>query len=233
MIEHLRNIPLFAELDDEKLTSIGKLGHINEMPADTMIMQEGDKGTSLYIILEGEVKISYYAPDGREVVLSVLEQGQFFGEMALLACEPRSATVITLRPSRLAQIRCQDFKQLLKAHPDIAVSMLAEVTSRLRRTSQVLERLSTMNVPARLYMLVLDRCHKAQRLIPAHSDQSQIVIELPTHQMLADQIATSRETVSRAISRLKKNQILQPVKGKPNFFRVDVRALQTLTQLMS
>ncbi|MDX8409656.1 MAG: Crp/Fnr family transcriptional regulator [Mariprofundales bacterium] len=233
MIKHLRKIPLFSELDDDKLISIASLGHINDMQEDSMILQEGDKGTSLYIILEGEVKICYYAPDGREVVLSVLEQGQFFGEMALLACEPRSATVITLKPSRLAQIRCQDFKLMLKSHPDIAVGMLAEVTSRLRRTSQILERLSTMNVPGRLYMLVLDRCHKARRLIPTHSDQTQTVIELPTHQMLADQIATSRETVSRAISRLKKNHILESVKGKPNFFRIDVRALETLTQLMS
>jgi len=233
LITHLKHIPLFAELDDNNLASIAKLGHIDTIPADSMILQEGDKGTSLFVILDGAVKICYYAQDGHEIVLSILEKGQFFGEMALLDCQPRSATAITTQPSRLAQIRCRDFKKLLKTHPDIAVSMLAEVTNRLRQTSLVLERLSTLNVPARLYMLILDRCHKAQRLIPSAANKQGVVIELPTHQLLADQIATSRETVTRAIGRLKKNQTITPVKGEGNLFRVDITALEAFTQLMT
>ncbi|MDQ6951169.1 MAG: Crp/Fnr family transcriptional regulator [Mariprofundales bacterium] len=232
MIEHLRHIPLFANLDDDKLASIAHLGHINTIPANSMILQEGDKGTSLFVILEGSVKICYYAADGHEIILSVLGRDQFFGEMALLACEPRSATAITITASRLAQIHCHDFKQLLKSNPDIAVSMLSEVTNRLRQTSQVLERLSTLNVPARLYMLILDRCHKAQRLIPTSANRSSVAIELPTHQLLADQIATSRETVTRAIGRLKKDSIIKHVEGKKNIFQVDIQSLNTLTQMM-
>ncbi|RMH52721.1 MAG: Crp/Fnr family transcriptional regulator [Zetaproteobacteria bacterium] len=232
MIEHLRKVPLFSELSDDNLLSIAQLGHVDAVPPNTMVLQEGDKGDALFIVLEGRVKICYYAPDGREVILSILEEGQFFGEMALLACSTRSATVITMTTSRLAQIRCQDFKELLRRHPEIAVGMLAEVTGRLRRTSQLLERLSTMNVPARLYMLILDQCHQTRALLPSEQTEHFPVIELPIHQVLADQIATSRETVSRAISRLKKNGILTPVEGRHNFFRVDVRALETLTQIM-
>ncbi len=232
MIEHLRKVPLFSELSDENLLSIAKLGHVDAVPANTMVLQEGDTGNSLFIVLEGRVKICYYAPDGREVILSILEEGQFFGEMALLACHNRSATVITMTTSRLAQIRCQDFKDLLRQHSDIAVSMLSEVTKRLRRTSLLLERLSTMNVPGRLYMLILDQCQRTKTLLHSEQTENTPVIELPIHQVLADQIATSRETVSRAISGLKKNGILTPVEGKNNFFRVDVRALETLAQIM-
>jgi len=233
MIAHLRKVPLFSGLSDENLLSIAKLGHIDVVPPNTMVLQEGDQGSSLFIILEGEVKICYYAPDGREVILSILEEGQFFGEMALLACLNRSATVITLKTSRLAQIRCQDFKELLRQHADIAVSMLSEVTDRLRRTSQLLERISTMNVPGRLYMLILDQCLRTQKLLHSSNSEAFPVIELPIHQVLADQVATSRETVSRALSGLKKNAILEPVEGKNNFFKVDVRALETLTQTMN
>ncbi|MDQ6965094.1 MAG: Crp/Fnr family transcriptional regulator [Mariprofundales bacterium] len=233
MIEHLRKVPLFSDLSDENLISIANLGHINAVPPNTMVLQEGDQGSSLFIILEGAVKICYYSPDGREVILSILEEGQFFGEMALLACLNRSATVTTLKTSRLAQIRCQDFKDLLRQHADIAVSMLSEVTDRLRRTSQLLERISTMNVPSRLYMLILDQCLRTQKLLHSNSSTTRPVIELPTHQLLADQIATSRETVSRAISGLKKSGILEGVEGKNNFFKVDVRSLQTLTQTMN
>jgi len=233
MIAHLRKVPLFSDLSDENLLSIASLGHIDAVPPDTMVLQEGDHGSSLFIVLEGKVKICYYAPDGREVILSILEEGQFFGEMALLACLNRSATVITMTTSRLAQIRCQDFKELLRQHADIAVSMLSEVTDRLRRTSQLLERISTMNVPGRLYMLILDQCIRTRKLLHSSTSESFPVIELPIHQVLADQIATSRETVSRAISGLKKSSILEPVQGKNNFFKVDVRALETLTQIMN
>ncbi len=233
MIEHLRKVPLFSGLSDENLLSIANLGHIDAVPPNTMVLQEGDPGRSLFVVLEGEVKICYYAPDGREVILSMLEEGQFFGEMALLACQSRSATVITTKTSRLAQIRCQDFKELLRQHPDIAVSMLSEVTERLRRTSLLLERLSTMNVPGRLYMLILDQCLHTNTLLHSQTSEAFPVIELPIHQVLADQIATSRETVSRALSGLKKNGILEPIAGKNNFFKVDVRALETLTQTMT
>jgi len=233
MIEHLRKVPLFSDLSSENLLAIANLGHIDAVPPNTMVLQEGDPGTSLFIVLEGEVKICYYAPDGREVILSILQEGQFFGEMALLACHSRSATVITLKTTRLAQIRCQDFKELLRQHADIAVSMLSEVTDRLRRTSQLLERLSTMNVPSRLYMLILDHCIHTQSLLHSHTSEEFPVIELPIHQVLADQIATSRETVSRAVSGLKKNGILKPIQGKNNFFKIDVCALETLTQSMT
>ncbi|MFC1626552.1 cyclic nucleotide-binding domain-containing protein [Pseudomonadota bacterium] len=190
--------------------------HLNPMP------RLGGLGM-VFSLLKGSVKISYYASDGREVVLSLLQEGSIFGEMALLDKQPRSATVSTLEDSRLAQIRQADFERLLLDQPQIALKLLAEVVSRLRRTSMVLERISTMDVPHRLYDYIQDYCLR----FGEKDEDGYCAVKLQTHQLIADQLSTSRETISRAISALKKEKILLPATGRGEV-RVDLNAIETL-----
>jgi len=223
----LRKVPLFSELNDEEIESVQKLITYHDVAKKTVVLQEGEDGNSLFIIISGSVKISYYAPDGREVVLSLLEEGSYFGEMALLDQQPRSATVITLDDSRLAQIRRADFERLLLKQPKVALKLLAETVSRLRRTSKVLERISTMDVPHRLYYYLKDF---GDRFGKPYKDGI-VTVQLPTHQMIADQLSTSRETISRAASALKKEGII--IKSdKPGESRLDMDSLETLLQAM-
>ncbi len=223
----LRKVPLFSELNDEEIESVQKLITYHDVAKKTIVLQEGEDGNSLFIIISGSVKISYYAPDGREVVLSLLEEGSYFGEMALLDQQPRSATVITLTDSRLAQIRRANFERLLLKQPKVALKLLAETVSRLRRTSKVLERISTMDVPHRLYYYLKDF---GDRFGKPYKD-GVVVVQLPTHQMIADQLSTSRETISRAASALKKEGII--IKSdKPGESLLDMDSLETLLQAM-
>ncbi len=224
----LRFIPLFSELDEDEIESIQQLITFHEVPKKTVVLQEGEAGNSLFIIIKGSVKISYYAPDGREVVLSLLEEGAFFGEMSLLDKEPRSATVSTLDDTRLGQIRRHDFERLLLKNPKIALKLLTETVGRLRRTSQILERISTMDVPHRLYYYLKDF---GDRFGKAGSD-GLVAVQLPTHQMIADQLSTSRETISRAVSALKKDGII--IKADlPGDSKMDMRSLEVLLQAIS
>lgn len=225
MREILHSIPLFSELDDTELAAIETLTSITEVPKKKIVVQEGEPGEALFVILDGSVKISSYTADGREIVLSILNKGAFFGEMSLLDMRPRSATVTTMEDARLLQIRRRDFSQLLLQKPAMTVKLLSEVVNRLRRTSQVLERISSMDVPHRLYAHLTDHC---QRLGQAEADGWYSTV-LPTHQLLADQLSTSRETISRAISALKKEGILEPASGRGRM-RVDVRSLETLLE---
>jgi len=156
MRDLLRFIPLFSELDEDEIKSIDDLITLHDVAKKTVVLQEGEDGNSLFIIISGSVKISYYAPDGREVVLSLLGEGAYFGEMALLDKKPRSATVSTLDDTRLAQIRRVDFERLMLKQPKVALKLLTETVQRLRRTSQILERISTMDVPHRLYYYLKD-----------------------------------------------------------------------------
>lgn len=225
MQDILKHIPLFSELDNDELESVYKLITVHDVAKKTVVLQEGEEGGSLFIIIEGSVKISFYAPDGREVVLSLLEEGAYFGEMSLLDKQPRSATVSTLKDSKLAQIRSIDFERLLLKQPKVSLKLLAETVDRLRRTSQLLERVSTMDVPHRLYFYLKDFGDS----FGEKDANGAVVVKLPTHQMIADQLSTSRETVSRAASALKKEGIIVKT-GNPGESKVDMDALETLLQ---
>ena len=227
MHEIIKAIPLFSELNDAEIDAITKLVSIRKYPKKRLIVQEGETGNSMFIILDGSVKISSYAVDGREVVLSLLEKGTFFGEMALLDKKPRSASVVTMVETELGHICRLDFEQLMLQMPQLTRKLLAEIVSRLRRTSSVLERISTMDVPQRLYNYLRDYC----QCFGSQSIDGDFEVKLPTHQLVADQLSTSRETISRAISALKKEGIIIPLQGRGRV-RVDVRGLDTLLQVM-
>lgn len=221
MIDMLRKVPLFAELDESELKAIAALAKSIEMRKKNIVFQEFDLGDSMYVILNGEVKVSTYSADGREVVLALLNKGSFFGELSLLDEEPRSATVTTMSDAKLAHIRRRDLVPLLMEQPAITLKIMSELASRLRRTSRVLERISSMDVPHRLYAYLTEHC---QRFSQPDKDGWYSTV-LPTHQLLADQLSTSRETISRAISQLKKEGILVQGEGRGKM-RVDVDALE-------
>jgi CRP-like cAMP-binding protein len=224
----IRKVPLFSELNDLETDAIVNLVSTRNVPRKSIVVQEGDVGDSLFIILKGSVKISSYTPEGKEVVLSLLGEGGVFGEMALLDRQPRSATVSTMEDASLAQLRRPDFERLLLEQPAIALKLLSELVSRLRRTTQVLERISTMDVPHRLYNYILDFCLRHGE---STSGDGATRVRLPTHQLIADQLSTSRETISRAISTLKKEGIIIPIQGR-SLVQIDMQALETLAEAM-
>lgn len=221
MIEMLRKVPLFAELDENELKSIAALANSIDIPKKNIVFQEFDLGDSMYVILKGEVKVSTYSAEGREVVLALLGRGSFFGELSLLDEEPRSATVTTMEDAKFAHIRRRDLVPLLLDQPAITLKILGETASRLRRTSRVLERISSMDVPHRLFSYLVDHCQRFNQ--PDNEGWYSTI--LPTHQLLADQLSTSRETISRAISQLKKDGILIQGSGRGKM-RVNVDALE-------
>jgi len=221
MIKMLQNVPLFAEMNEGELKSIASLASSIEVKKKNIIVQESDPGDSMYIILAGDVKISTYSADGREIVLALLDEGSFFGEMSLLDTEPRSANATTMTDATLAHIRRCDLLPLLKTQPEITFKLLQEATARLRRTSRMLERITSMDVAHRLYAYIVEHC----RRFGYPSKNGRYATILPTHQLLADQLSTSRETVSRSISKLKMDGIL--IQGnKRGQMSVDVDTLE-------
>jgi len=225
MKEIISSVPLFSELDDAELAAISALVTRKILGKNTIVVQEGELGEAMAIILRGSVKVSQFAADGREVVLCLLENGSFFGEMALLDTEPRSATVTTMEECELGFIRRKDFHRLMLEMPRLTSKLLSEITHRLRRTNLVLANISTMDVNHRLYAYLQDYCEQFGSLRP----DGRIEIKLPTHQLVADQLSTSRETISRAISALKKEGAIIPLAGRGRV-KVDVDALDEMLE---
>ena len=137
MLDELRHVPLLADLSEEDLEQLYKMAETVSIPAEQLVLQEGDSGDSLYVVLDGELEVTK-RHGSQEVLLAVYKAGLFFGEMALLEQAPRSASVRTLRESRLLVISQAAFQTLLSCSPSAPFRILRAVTSRLRSTESML-----------------------------------------------------------------------------------------------
>ena len=147
-IELLKNIPLFSELNDRDLEKIIQVASRQRYHRDNLILIEEEVGSTMFIILSGKVKISRISDDGREVILSILSDGDFFGEMSLLDGHTRSANVTASEESELLVIRREEFLQMLRDFPQIAINLLKELAQRIRKSDE--------HINLSLYKMLLD-----------------------------------------------------------------------------
>ncbi len=196
----LKNIPMFADLRDEILEKIFSLMQKRLYKRNNMILMEEDAGDTLFILNQGSVKITRLSDDGREVILSILGDGDFFGEMSIFDGESRSANVIALEDSEVFVLKRGDFLDLLEKHPKIAIALLQELAIRLRRSDQQIEGLSLSDAESRIAMSII-RLAEDLGIIKL----GQVIIDnLPFQQDVANMAGTSRETVSRMLKLLER-----------------------------
>src|SRR5829696_652053 len=137
MLDELRRVPLFAGLSEEDLERLYQMAETVSIPAGQLVLQEGEPGDALYVVLDGELEITK-RQGGQDILLAVSRAGEFLGEMSLLEQTPRSASVRTLRESRLLVISQAAFQTLLSCSPSAPFRILRAVTSRLRSTESML-----------------------------------------------------------------------------------------------
>ena len=191
--DDLKRVPLFSDLSDVELARFTAVVREREYPKNSVILFEDDPGDALYIVSSGQVKVVLIGEDGREVILSVLSDGDFFGEMSLIDDEPRSAHVIAMKDSQLLVLRRDDFQQQIQQLPSIALKVLKVLVGRLRRADAKIGGLVLLDVNGRVAKLLLD--------LGDESGGPSITRKL-THHTIAQMIGSSRETVSRAMREL-------------------------------
>ena len=199
-----RKLPLFADLDDRELASVAAVAKTRRYAKDDVIFHADESGDVFCLIREGQVKVTMISPEGKEIILAILGPGDFFGEMALLDDEPRSATVVATEALELITIWRNDFLQILAEDFDITRKLLAELSRRLRSASSRIESLATMDVYGRLARFFLDLARDQGKML----DNGFVAVTRPTHQAIANMIGTSRETVSRLIHDLMRQSLL-------------------------
>ncbi len=145
-IDDLRQVPLFESLDDEAAKKLCELLETLDCEAQKILFRAGDAGDAMYIIERGKVRISVQATDGRELTLTELGQGDFFGELTLLDRQPRSANATVSEESRLAVLSREHFLSFMRSKPNVALEMLTALAHRLRRTDELLRHSVTRNV---------------------------------------------------------------------------------------
>jgi CRP/FNR family cyclic AMP-dependent transcriptional regulator len=217
-IRLLKRVPLFSQLDDDELEKIRKLCVTQHYVKDRIILIEEEAGNTLFLIQKGRVKVSRISDDGREVILSILEPGDFFGELSLIDGKARSASVTAIEDSEVLMLRRGDFLGLLADYPQISISLMKELAGRIRKSDTQIKSLSLQDAMGRvassLIMLAEDhgRSRKNEVVIP----------KIPLQQDLANMAGTSRETISRVFRYLEDEQLIKRTGRKitiPDFNR--------------
>ncbi|NOX89234.1 MAG: Crp/Fnr family transcriptional regulator [Calditrichaeota bacterium] len=197
-IQELRMIPLFSELDDKALEEIARMAVRQTYKKDNMVLIEEEIGSTMFIILSGRVKISRISDEGREVILSILVDGDFFGEMSILDGQTRSANAVTLEDTELLLIQRENFLRILHDYPQVSINLLKELAHRLRRSDEQIKSLSLQNAMGKVASTLLRIADDSGIIKHGKVEISQ----LPPQQDLANMAGTSRETISRVIKSL-------------------------------
>lgn len=209
MTNILRKIPLFAGLKDEELEAINNVTFVKKVPKDQVILLEDEEGDTLFIILEGKVKVSSYSESGKEVIFSLLGGGDFFGDMSLLDGKTRSASVVAVEDTKIQLIRRSDFYNIISEYPGIAMKLLGELASRIRKADDRIESLALLDVTGRVAGILIELAEQRGKVC-----DDQVTIEArPTHQELANMVGTTRETVTRVMKQLEMKDYIE-VSGK-------------------
>jgi CRP/FNR family cyclic AMP-dependent transcriptional regulator len=174
-------------LTAEELRAISAHAQTRAFPRSAVVLNEGDRTDSLYIILEGRVKAFVSDADGREVVLSTQGAGEYFGEMVLDE-GPRSASIMTLEPCRFLVVPQSDFKDFLLKNPALAVRVIEKLIHRVRSLTENVKSLALMDVYGRIARLLLE--------LAVERDGRLMISERLTQKDIASRIGASREMVS-------------------------------------
>ena len=192
MSEKKKTVSQFV-LTAEELRAISAHAQTRAFPKNAVVLNEGDQTDSLYIVLEGRVKAFVSDEDGKEVMLSTQGAGEYFGEMVLDE-GPRSASIMTLEPSRFLVVPKADFKEFLLRHPAFAVRLIEKLIHRVRALTENVKSLALMDVYGRVARLLLE--------LAEQKDGRLVVPEPLTHKEIASRVGASREMISRIFSDL-------------------------------
>lgn len=201
----LKYVPIFADLDEDTLNKIFQLGKAKSFEKDSVILMEHETGSALFVIVSGKVKVFRVSDDGREVILSILSESDFFGEMAILDGLTRSANVTAIEDSEIFIIQRSDFLELLYKYPEVSVYLLQELTKRLRSADMKIKSLSLKDAEGKVATVLLQLADDIGKI-----RQGIVEIEkLPYQHDLANMAGTSRETISRTLHSFAKRGLIE------------------------
>ena len=204
-VEHLRKVPIFSDLSDSDLKKISEKMISRFYEKGKMILLEQSQGETFFIIISGVVKVTRLSDDGREVILAILGESDFFGEMSLLDGEGRSANIVANEESEVVTLSRSDFLDCLQKYPKIAIALLEELAVRLRKSDQHIESLSLSDSEQRIGVTLIRLAEELGTI-----KQGDVNIKnLPYQQDIANMAGTSRETVSRTLKLLETKNLLK------------------------
>jgi CRP/FNR family cyclic AMP-dependent transcriptional regulator len=193
MARTITSIDQLPPLAPDTLREIAASGVVRSYPKNTILINEGDIGDSLFIVVSGRVKVYSSNQAGREIVIAFHGPGEYLGEMSLDG-SPRSASVVTLEPTTCAVVNRASFREFILAHPDFAMHLIERLIQRVRLTTENVKSLALSDVYGRLVKLLL--------ALAVERDGKLVVPEKLTQQDIAERVGASRDMISRLMKDL-------------------------------
>jgi CRP/FNR family cyclic AMP-dependent transcriptional regulator len=193
----IRRVPLFRDFADDEAAAIGATVTDRRYGKHQFIVREGDPGDTFFILVRGSVSVCRIAPDGRETILSILKEGDFFGEMSMFDSSLRSASIKTLTEVEVGAVRQDDFLEMLDRNPRVGRLLVIALSDRLRAANALIAATTSQDIRARLASLLLNL---AEQFGESVDTGTRITLRL-TNQEMANMIGTTRETVNRTLNR--------------------------------
>lgn len=203
-VDLIRSVPLFSTLTDEEFDQISHVFVTRAYRKNQVIFLEEETGNYMYLVLAGKVKVAKSGASGKETILAIHRAGDFFGEMSLLDGKTAPATVSAMEDSKIISVSGADFHKYLLHNERVLLQIIQVLCARLRQVWQT-QSLSSGSADARIRMGI-------HQLAKRHGirDARGIIIDLKiTHQELAEMVGTSRETVTRVLTHLKEQGIIE------------------------
>jgi len=203
-LDAIRSVPLFTNLSDEMLESVVKASTVVTFRRNQTIVREKEEGNALFIILSGRVKVTLIRSDGKEAILAILRANDFFGEMALLDDQPRSASVVALESTRALMLTRPNFIKLLEDDPQIVHNIMVALSGRLRKANQKIADLAFLDAIGRICGVILQMAEEAGE----ETDEGILIHNRPSHEQLGMMAGTTRETATHCMIALERRGYL-------------------------
>ena len=208
--EIIKNLPFFSQLSEDELEKIAEISIERNYKKNMIIFIEGEPGEAFYYIKSGKVKVYRTYEDGKEHIIHIFNEGNVFGEATLFSSIPYPASAMVYEDAVIGIIKNLDLEYLVKQNFELALKIIKVLTQRLVFAQNKIKDLAFNDVFARTASLFLKLAKEYGK--PGSSGQV-IDIQL-SRQELADMVGTTRETISRIVSKFKKEKSITEVEDK-------------------
>ena len=203
----LRHVRLFSRLSDEQIRRLDSRCLWRRYEAKDQVLGHGDEGTDVYFVVSGQVRAVIRGNGGREIILGDIRPGEFFGELAAIDGQPRSASVVAVTGATLARMPATVFREMVHQHADVCSQVLALLAARIRLLDTRVREFTTLDVRHRVFAELL-------RLSRPDGEPGRAVVSPPPfHAEIAARISARREAVTRELKALEGAGLVQRRRG--------------------
>ena len=200
----LKGVTLFSSLNEKERRAVESSCRWRRFQPHQQIIDRENTSSDVFFIISGKARIVNYSFSGRGIILDELESGNYFGELAAIDSQPRSARVVALTDSLIASLPQKSFLETLETHPKLALMVMRHLSGMMRTATQRIMDLSTLGANNRVHADLLRQAGELD------SKAKQAVIDpLPIHNDIASRVSTTRETVARVMNDLARRGIVE------------------------